>query len=101
MDQVFYSSVRGLIHLMQPLLVPLCFTVAWLTVILLIHSLWSALRDSVHQAKEMHRIPCANCQFFTNNHRLKCPVHPIEALSDEAINCPDYEPYTPSLSRFG
>jgi hypothetical protein len=38
----------------------------------------------------MHQIPCANCQFFTGDYHLKCPIHPAIALSEAAIGCPDY-----------
>ncbi|WNZ25938.1 hypothetical protein HJG54_25995 [Leptolyngbya sp. NK1-12] len=91
MLQLLHPLVRGLIHLIQPILVPLCFGLAWLLVALVFWSLWSAMRDAVSHAKQMHEIPCADCQFFTNSHYLKCPVHPNTALSTEAINCPDYQ----------
>ncbi|WP_348251226.1 hypothetical protein [Leptolyngbya subtilissima] len=39
----------------------------------------------------MHKIPCAECRYFTNDHRLKCPIHPKIALSESAIDCPDFE----------
>lgn len=42
------------------------------------------------KAREMHRIPCADCQYFTGDYTLKCTVHPSTALSEDAINCPDY-----------
>jgi RNA polymerase subunit RPABC4/transcription elongation factor Spt4 len=41
-------------------------------------------------AKTMHQIPCARCRYFTNDHRLKCPVHPQIANTEGAINCRDY-----------
>jgi hypothetical protein len=85
-----HHSLHGLIHLIQPALVPVCFGLAWLFVGLIFWSVWSAVRDAVGDAKQMHEIPCANCVFFTNTHYLKCPVHPTSALSIEAINCPDY-----------
>jgi hypothetical protein len=40
----------------------------------------------------MHEIPCNGCQFFTNDYRLKCTVHPQIANSEAAINCRDYQP---------
>ncbi|MBF1999975.1 MAG: hypothetical protein IGS50_14055 [Synechococcales cyanobacterium C42_A2020_086] len=86
------SALHGLIHVLQPLLVPTCFVLAWGLMILLFWSIGSALRDALANAKQMHQIPCANCQFFTSSYHLKCPVHPRTALSVEAINCPDYEP---------
>lgn len=38
----------------------------------------------------MHQIPCSNCQFFTNDYRLKCTVNPSVANTERAINCCDY-----------
>ncbi|MDJ0580351.1 hypothetical protein [Crocosphaera sp.] len=38
----------------------------------------------------MHKIPCSNCQYFTNDYRLKCPVNPFQASTEAAINCQDY-----------
>lgn len=83
-----------LIHGIQPLLVPICFVAAWSVLILFAWSLWSAARDGITTAKQMHQIPCANCQFFTDNYRLKCTVHPSAANTEEAINCLDYQPKT-------
>ncbi|MDB9345741.1 hypothetical protein PN456_17520 [Nodularia spumigena CS-586/05] len=83
-----------LIEAIQPLLVPLCFVAAWTLIILLASSLWTAVRDGVSTAKQMHQIPCANCQFFTDNYRLKCTVHPSTASTEEAIDCCDYQPKT-------
>jgi hypothetical protein len=38
----------------------------------------------------MHKIPCPNCQFFTNDHRLKCTIKPLIANTEDAISCQDY-----------
>ncbi|WP_320073136.1 hypothetical protein [Nostoc sp. MG11] len=83
-----------LIHGIQPFLVPICFVVAWTVTILVVWSLWTTARDSVSTAKQMHQIPCTNCQFFTDDYRLKCTVHPSTANTEEAINCIDYQPKT-------
>ncbi|AFZ34466.1 hypothetical protein Sta7437_0881 [Stanieria cyanosphaera PCC 7437] len=40
--------------------------------------------------KRLHQIPCSKCPFFTGDYRLKCTVHPITAMSEEAINCRDF-----------
>jgi hypothetical protein len=56
----------------------------------MIWTLYSALRDSYAVAKRMHEIPCANCQYFTNDYRLKCPVQPTIANTEQAILCSDY-----------
>ncbi len=91
MLQILHLALYQLVQFLHQISVPLCFSIAWLLVGLIAWSLWSALRDLTAQAQQMHRIPCADCQFFTNTHFLKCPVHPSSALSAEAINCPDYQ----------
>ena len=83
-----------LIHAIQPLLMPICFVVAWTVTILVVLNLWTAARDSVATAKQMHQIPCTGCQFFTDNYRLKCTVRPSIANTEEAIHCLDYQPKT-------
>ncbi|MCU0525653.1 MAG: hypothetical protein MUF72_12605 [Elainella sp. Prado103] len=88
---LLYGSVYAWLPIPQPVLIPICFAVAWLVVIMMVWNLWAAGRDAVNNAQQMHKIPCANCQFFTDTHYLKCPVHPTIALSKDAIDCPDYQ----------
>lgn len=85
-----FQLLYGLVEAIQPFLVPLCFVCAWMLVILFFWSLWSAVGDGVARAKQMHSVPCTGCQFFTNDHRLKCTVHPDIANSEQAIDCSDY-----------
>ena len=92
-----FELLRFLIHAIQPFLVPICFLLAWSLTFLLAWNLWSAFKDSVTKAKRMHQIPCPGCQFFTNDYRLKCTVHPTIANSELAIHCSDYCPKTNSL----
>jgi hypothetical protein len=86
--------ISFLIHGIQPLLVPICFVVAWTVTILVVLSIWSTARESVATAKQMHQIPCTGCQFFTADYRLKCTVRPSIANTEEAIHCLDYQPKT-------
>jgi len=79
-----------LLQALQPLQTPLCFGVAWLFLLYLGMTLWQFADDVWRRSQVMHKIPCHNCQFFTNDHRLKCPIHPLEANSETAINCRDY-----------
>lgn len=62
------------------------YFVAWRT--------WKIGRMNIKHLKKLHQIPCPDCMYFTGDYRLKCPVHPIEALSEEALNCKDFEPKT-------
>lgn len=86
MFELLYPLVRAI----QPFLAPICFFFAWAFVAILAWGAWSAIAETATRAKVMHEIPCSNCQFFTNDHRLKCTVHPRIANSEEAINCADY-----------
>lgn len=75
---------------MRPFLVPVCFAAAWALVFLVAWSVYAAIRDAIKQAARMHQIPCANCQFFTDNYSLKCAVNPTAALTEAAIHCSDF-----------
>jgi len=88
MIQLIYYTIKAI----QPILVPICFVLAWTLVLMLILSVWSAIRNTVARAKQMHQIPCTNCQFFTNNYRMKCTVQPYIANTEKAIDCCDYRP---------
>ncbi len=81
-----------LVHFLQPFLAPIGFIMAWGMIIALGWTLFSAMRDATNRAKQMHQIPCTNCQFFTNDYRLKCTIKPAIANTEQAIDCSDYSP---------
>ncbi|QZZ20681.1 hypothetical protein J5X98_26225 [Leptothermofonsia sichuanensis E412] len=85
------SLVQFLIHGVHWLLVPISFVIPWLILFLIGWSLWAAIRDILDRSRQMHRIPCADCRFFTGDYHLKCTVHPASALTEQAIGCPDFE----------
>jgi hypothetical protein len=73
--------------------VPIIFAVlAWSITAMLVLSIVSMVRQGLANVRTMHRIPCANCRYATENYRLKCSVHPVEAFSEQAISCQDFEP---------
>lgn len=86
-----FQLLQLFIKIVQPILVPICFISAWSIVLLISWSLWTAVRDTIAQSRQMHQIPCANCEFFTSDYHLKCTVHPSKALTEDAIDCADYE----------
>lgn len=61
---------------------------------LFLGSIGFVLREGVHQLQRLHQIPCADCEFFTNDYRLKCTVRPCVACTEDAIGCTDFEPKT-------
>lgn len=38
-----------------------------------------------------HVLPCQSCRFYTHHPYLKCAVRPDIAMTDQAIDCSDYE----------
>ena len=73
---------------------------AWGVLILAVWHVVAMGREGLQQAQAMHQIPCADCKFFTNEPTLKCSVHPIEALSEQAIGCPDFEIANPMWAAY-
>ncbi len=70
-----------------------CFC-TWTLLVLFLWSVWQALREGISQLTRLHKIPCSDCEFFTNDYRLKCTVRPFSACTEEAIGCSDFEPRT-------
>jgi hypothetical protein len=62
----------------------------WSFVFCLGLNLWAFLKEIFQTSQRLHRIPCAHCQYCTNNPFLKCTVHPHTALTEQAIQCPDF-----------
>ncbi|MEH2395405.1 MAG: hypothetical protein V7K21_28390 [Nostoc sp.] len=72
----------------------LCAFCGWTIMVLFIGSVWLTLKKGIIHLKTLHEIPCSGCEYFTNDYRLKCTVHPKKACSEEAIACIDFEPKT-------
>jgi hypothetical protein len=43
-------------------------------------------------SQSLHKLPCRNCRYFSNNHFLQCAVQPSIVLTEEAMNCSEYCP---------
>jgi hypothetical protein len=82
--------IRFFIEIIQPILIPLCFCAAWLFIGILGTTIVKACTETVDRAKQMHRIPCTECVFFTDDYHLKCTVQPHLANTEAAIDCRDY-----------
>ena len=93
-DIILQHSLELLARLVigiKPYLPAICFVLAWLITFITLWSVARAFYDSFQSARRMHQIPCARCRFATGDLHLKCPVHPREAFSEQAIGCADYE----------
>ena len=53
------------------------------------------LKQGANYVGRLHKIPCSGCAYFTGDYRLKCTVHPVSALTEEAIDCVDYVSKSP------
>jgi hypothetical protein len=45
--------------------------------------------DRALALKQSQEIMCRRCEFFSDNHYLKCTLHPTTVLTAQAINCRD------------
>lgn len=77
--------------LLKNLALPLYWFVLASFISFFLWSIFVATQDGINRLKRLHQVPCGQCAFFTGDYRLKCTVHPITALSEEAINCRDFE----------
>lgn len=68
----------------------LCFTVWALIFTFLGWRLIEIAKQAVNHLKRLHQIPCCNCAYYTGDHRLKCTVNPVVAMSETAIGCRDF-----------
>ena len=71
--------------------------IIWIFLFFFCLSIYLAIQEGITRLRRLHQIPCSRCVFFTGDYRLKCPVHPCKALSEEAIDCLDYEPICQSV----
>ncbi|MGI0483234.1 hypothetical protein ACN4EE_20945 [Geminocystis sp. CENA526] len=69
---------------------PIYFVVAWVFLGILLSTLIGGFRDIKKRGEIMHKIPCSECQYFTNNYHLKCTLQPRIANTELAIECPDF-----------
>ncbi|MDY6938544.1 MAG: hypothetical protein SWY16_12835 [Cyanobacteriota bacterium] len=77
----------------------ICFVAIWSLLSFFMWSAWQALRQGTVHLKRLHGIPCDRCVFFTGDFRLKCTVRPLEAMTEEALECRDFEPISRPVPR--
>ncbi|MDP5018822.1 hypothetical protein FJR11_16000 [Anabaena sp. UHCC 0187] len=74
-------------------LAPLGFIFVWAIFLILFHKIRTNTDDKVClQSKVLQKVPCKKCQFFANNHYLKCAVKPDTVLTEAAMDCSEYSP---------
>ncbi|MEH2294583.1 hypothetical protein [Nostoc sp.] len=91
---------EGDIPFVAVFLAHISFMIVWTIVVFLVSYACKAVedppetaaqdKDEIVSIKHFQQHPCKNCQFFNNNHYLKCAVNPANVLTKEALNCSDY-----------
>lgn len=66
------------------------FGAIWLIIFLIFPRLRKLAKDRTGTIKLSDPVPCRNCRYFADSPYLKCAVHPHTALTQGAIDCPDY-----------
>lgn len=69
----------------------ICSLLAWLLVGVSLFKIRQVTVSGLTYIKKLHQVPCSGCVYFTGDYRLKCTVNPYIALSEDAINCRDFE----------
>ncbi len=72
-------------------MVVICCLVAWGLIFGMSWTVAQYLLAGLIAVKQLHKIPCHNCRYFTGSWRLKCTVNPTLACSTAAICCRDYQ----------
>ncbi|MEH2155950.1 hypothetical protein [Nostoc sp.] len=77
---------------------PVGFIIGWIGFFLILRKIQVFLDEKmVFSIKDLHKLPCKSCRFYSNNHYLKCAVNPSIVLTEEAMSCSEY---SPSKKRF-
>jgi hypothetical protein len=62
------------------------------TIGLLIHTCIPKSWQRFSSFKLPPKTPCFRCRYFSNNSYLKCAIHPVTTLTEQAVDCRDYCP---------
>jgi hypothetical protein len=49
-------------------------------------------RDEQELKGKLAKIPCPGCQYFSKSSYLRCAVQPKLTMTNEAMECPDFNP---------
>ncbi len=80
-------------------LAPVGLLSSWVIFFLVLRKIRAALDNKmVFEVKGLHKVPCKNCQFYSNNNYLKCAVKPDVVMTEEAKDCSEYSPKKGEIS---
>ena len=76
------------VNLLLAILMPLGI---WAMVLAFVLAVLLAVSDGLHRLRRLHQVPCFRCRYYTGSPYLKCPLRPVDAASEAALHCTDYE----------
>lgn len=72
-------------------LIPIGFIIIWVGSFLLLSKIRTLTLDKIIvTTNPLNKVPCKNCQFFSNNRYVKCAVQPSIVMTEQAKDCSDY-----------
>ncbi len=78
---------------------PVGLIMGWIVFFLILRKIQAFLDEKMFfTIKSLHKVPCKNCRFYSNNHYLKCAVNPSVVLTEEAMSCSEYSPSKKNFS---
>ncbi len=78
---------------------PVGLIMGWIVFFLILRKIQVFLDEKMFfTIKSLHKVPCKNCRFYSNNHYLKCAVNPSVVLTEEAMSCSEYSPSKKNFS---
>lgn len=74
------------------LLLPLWFAIVWVVLFFAFSEGFRFTQKKLKKLQPASQIPCRHCRFYTSSAYLKCAVNPLDAATERAIACSDYDP---------
>ncbi|MEP0913734.1 hypothetical protein NDI45_22720 [Leptolyngbya sp. GB1-A1] len=71
--------------------IPISFVLLWSIATAVFLGLPKLVYSGNRKVKVAQKIPCYQCQFFTNNPYLRCAVRPETVLTESALDCSDFQ----------
>lgn len=71
--------------------IPISFVLVWSIATAVFLGLPKLVPGGKRRVKAAHKLPCYQCQFFTNNPYLRCAVRPETVLTEDALDCSDFQ----------
>jgi hypothetical protein len=85
------TSFNSLNESLNLLPISICYIIFGVIIVIFIERR-KAIKKGLIISEASDICPCKDCRFFGNDSRLYCAVHPSDAMTERAINCPDYCP---------